>query len=101
MEHPSLTFIMRTPDGSVSLLTQPHMSNKRYLQCKNCPASIVYTRGERQVYCSKCLKKSKAPKEKSYSTELECPSCTAEMNINWVGGIIYRVCTGCNRILTV
>lgn len=75
MEHPSLTFVMRSPDGSVSLISQPHMTNKRYLECKNCPASIVYTRGQRQVCCTKCFNQTKVPKEKSYDSELECPSC--------------------------
>lgn len=43
MQHPSLNFVLRNPDGTISLLSQPHLANKRYMQCPKCPTSVVYT----------------------------------------------------------
>ena len=45
MDHPSLRFIVRYPNGSIQLASQPHLANKRYLKCPKCPASIIYNRG--------------------------------------------------------
>lgn len=54
MDHPSLRFIIRYPNGSIQLASQPHLANKRYIMCPKCPSSIIFSRGDAFAECSSC-----------------------------------------------
>lgn len=97
MEHPSLNFVLRNPDGSICLLSQPHLADKRHTQCPNCPCSVVYTKGQKSTQCPSCQKKIKIPKEKARSI-WECSDCLGEAKVYGVAGLKFQRCTGCGKM---
>ena len=97
MDHPSLQFIMRYPNGTIQLASQPHLANKRFTKCPNCPNSIIYSRGAESAECSNCRYKYIVKVEED-KVLVPCESCKGQMELVLLAGMVLLKCKDCGFV---
>jgi ribosomal protein S27E len=55
MQHPSLTLIIKNPNNTLQLATQPHVKDKLIVKCGKCESTEIVKAGESLEHvCKKC-----------------------------------------------
>ena len=89
-KHPQLTFIVRNPNGSIQLATQPHLSDLALLKCGQC-GKVQPVRGTGKFTCQACGTAISANRCRQ-------PGCAGQIEFVYIGGFIVKECDKCHHI---
>ena len=101
MEFQDLTIILKNPDGTIQIATQPHLKGKKHIECYQCKSILVFEGNAAQVKCTSCNVINGVPGavqvQRPAAQTIDCNSCGRRNPIVYLEGIYVSLCGGCGN----
>eukprot|EP01017_Pseudomicrothorax_dubius_P049921 TRINITY_DN9357_c0_g2_i5.p2 TRINITY_DN9357_c0_g2~~TRINITY_DN9357_c0_g2_i5.p2 ORF type:complete len:111 (+),score=22.36 TRINITY_DN9357_c0_g2_i5:65-397(+) len=96
--------ILQNPDGTIQIATQPHVKNRKVIECWSCKKNIVFQSKARVVKCTACNSLNgnpyfEAEAEGGQDIQINCSGCRILLRAN--DNCVAVQCPTCGSITPV
>ncbi|KRW99556.1 hypothetical protein PPERSA_01202 [Pseudocohnilembus persalinus] len=96
MECQDFTKIIKNPDGSIQIATQPHLKGQKQLKCYQCQQIIVFKENAAQIKCTNCQALNGIPGQQNNKPKyLRCSHCNTQNEVMRIDGNLVSICVNC------